>query len=357
MSAEQRVKEILSSVDVKVNGTNPWDIQVHNAHFYARVLSGGSLALGESYMDGWWDCEDITELIARLSRLQDIPVDVESLVMVLTYRLFSGFGKHSKTATHYDLSNELYESFLDSYMQYSAGLFEDDDTLDSAQEKKLALVCKALDLQKGDSVLDIGAGWGGFAKYATEKYGCHVTGVTLSREQKNYADTMCAGLGTTFLVADYQSVKGTFSKILVSEMLEHVGHVDYKKVAKKIYTVLAPEGKVFIQVTTGENRGRWGFDPWLHKYIFPYGAIPRTAQLVEAFSSLFSVTELDASKMDYEKTLLAWATNFERNWIFVRKGKFDERFYRMWKFYLLFCAGTFRGGINMTTQMILVKNV
>ena len=354
MNAKVRAERILQNVDVQLGSARPWDIQVHDARFYERVLSGGSLALGESYVDGWWDCDDIPELVSRLARIAEQPFTVRDLLLVVRYRFYNLQKRTETIARHYNLGNDLYETFLGPYMQYSSADFTGTGSLAVAQEQKLASICRLLELDKEKKVLDIGAGWGGFAQYAARTYGARVTGITVSEKQAHYARKVCADLPVEIIVQDYRNSTGVFDSVVMCEMLEHVGHKNYRTIMQKVHELLAPKGKVFVQVTTGENKQNRGFDPWLHSYIFPNGMIPKVSQLTDAFEGLFTYEETTHGGLSGERTLLAWEEDFTAHWENIAH-LYDERFFRMWRYYLLFSAGTFRAGINTTTQFVLTK--
>lgn len=354
MRSKKIAQKILRSVDVEVNGNRPWDIQVHNDKFYSHALANGSRGFGEAYVDGWWDSDDMAELVNRLLKTKNyVTHDIETLITVVWLKLFNAQRKKAVIAEHYDLGNDLYESFLDPYMQYSVG-YKNVGDLNTSQEEKLKFLCEKLQLKKGDRVLDIGCGWGGLAKYAAENYDCHVTGVTLSHEQMTYAKKLCESLPVSIIQKDYIDVEDKFDKIFACEMIEHVGHNNYRKFMKKVHSMLKDDGLALILASVGENKAKRGFDPWLEKYLWPGGMIPSNRKLNQAMKGLLIINEKNTDVFDYDKTLLRWFDNFERNWSNM-SDKYDERFYRMWKCYLLMCAGSFRAGLNKSTLIILSK--
>jgi len=326
--------------------------------FYDRVLSGGSLALGESYMDGWWDCEQLDEFSSRAlkAKLED---KVKTSKMILKAVQASLFNLQSLTRAkevikkHYNLTAELYMSFLDPYNQYTCGYFKDTESLDEAQESKLDLICKKLRLKKKDKVLDIGCGWGGFAKFAANKYGCHVTGISLSDAQIKYAKEFCSKLPVDIIKSDYRNFKGKFDKVLVCGMIEHVGHKNYRKFMKVIDSLLKSDG-IFLLHTIGNNTSATATEPWMNKYIFPNSVVPSARQISSAIEGLFLFEDWHNFGKYYDKTLLAWHNNFNENWSKI-KDQYDERFFRMWNYYLLCCAGVFRSRKNQLWQIVLTK--
>ena len=199
------IEQLLSETGIRINGPERWDIQVQDNRFYTRVLNGGSLGLGESYMEGWWDCSRIDEFICRLLKgnlEKKIRGNLRTLLFYLSARIFnlqSPARADIIARRHYNIGNDLFSSFLDTYNQYSCAYFQETDDLVEAQQKKLDLICRKIDLQRKDNVLDIGCGWGGFARYAAEKYGCRVTAVNISEEQIRFAQESCKNLPVTVL--------------------------------------------------------------------------------------------------------------------------------------------------------------
>ena len=357
-SFKKKVSEIFSLADVKINGDRPWDIKVHNEGLYQRVLAQGSIGLGEAYMDGWWDCRQLDQFFYKVlsAKLDEAVRNWKTGLAVLKSKLFNlqTKSRSKKVATeHYDLSTDLYEAFLDPYNQYTCGYFKDTDDLNKAQEQKLDLICRKLQLSSKDKVLDIGCGWGGFAKYAAKHYGCHVTGITISDEQAKYAKKYCKGLPVTIVKSDYRDFNGKFDKILVCGMIEHVGYRNYREFMEVVERCLKEDG-LFLLHTIGSSTSSTCGDPWMGKYIFSVGMIPSIQQLGKAFEGLFVVEDWHNFSAYYEKTTLAWFQNFDRNWHKI-KSQYDERFYRMWKYYLLSCAGAFRARYNQLWQIVLSK--
>lgn len=354
-----KVDELLSGTGVVINGPNPWDPQVKDGRVYQRVLSGGSLALGESYMDGWWEVDDMAEMFNRVisARLeQKIQFDLESLWYFVRARLFNLQNRlraMQVAEEHYNLDNELYMAFLDQYNQYTCGYFKDTDNLSVAQERKLDLICRKLQLKKGEQVLDIGCGWGGFSKFAAERYGAHVTGISISDEQIAHAKEFTKGLPVDIKKMDYRDLTGEFDKVLICGMIEHVGNKNYRTIASIVHRILKPGG-LFLLHTIGGNTSEMSGDPWIHKYIFPNGMLPSIAQISSAVEGLFVVEDWHNFGPYYDKTLVAWFQNFDAAWPRF-KERYDERFYRTWKYYFLMCAGSFRARKNQLWQVVLSK--
>ena len=357
---KKTVTDLLESVDIQVNGSRPFDIQVHNELFYSRVLSGKSLGLGESYMDGWWDCESLDQFCYQMLRGRiDKQVKVKNpafLAHVLKAYFLNAQSKKRAYIVgeeHYDTGNDLFSLMLDQRMNYSCGYWENADNLDQAQINKLDLVCRKLHLKPGMKVLEIGCGWGGFAKYAAENYGVSIHGVTVSKEQMDYAERSCIGLETKFEMKDYRELNTKYDAIVSIGMFEHVGYKNYRNYMEVAQRCLEGEG-LFLLHTIGRNTPSRSTDPWTNKYIFPNGMIPSPAQISKSLQGLFVVEDWHNFGQYYDPTLMAWNENFQKNYESL-KDKYDQRFKRMWQYYLLMCAGTFRARRNQLWQLVLSK--
>ena len=359
--SKDTVKKILSLADIKINGKNPWDIKVHNENFYKRILSGGSLAFGESYMDGWWDCEKLDELFNHFLRAKlekKIKQNSRLFFSIVSANLFN-FQRISRAFNigekHYDIGNDLFKIMLDKRMVYSCGYWKNVNTLNQAQEAKFELICKKIGLKKGDNILEIGCGWGGFLKYASEKYGVSGVGLTVSKEQTKFAKELCENLPIKILLQDYRSkINGApFDYIISIGMFEHVGMKNYEEFMQIVHKNLKDDG-LFLLHTIGNNQSRTIADPWIDKYIFPGGMLPSIKQVGESIEDLFVMEDWHNFGPDYDKTLMAWHNNFTKNWNKIKKN-YDERFYKMWEYYLLLCAGSFRARKNQLWQIILSK--
>jgi len=357
--AKKNVRKMLEPLDVQLNGNRPWDIQIHNPNFYERVLSGGSLALGESYMDDWWDCEALDQFFERI--LEDrIDKKVKTNVKLLPFMLKAkiiNVQKRSKTyeigKRHYDIGNNLFSIMLDKWLNYSCGYWEKAKTLDKAQEAKLDLICQKMGLRPDMKILDIGCGFGGFAKYSAEKYGAKIHGITVSREQVKFANKFCQGLDVKIELRDYRELKEKFDRIVSIGMFEHVGCRNYRTFMKVILRCLKADG-LFLLHTIAGNTSVNSTDPWINKYIFPNSMLPSAKQLTAASEGLFVVEDWHSFGQYYDKTLMAWYNNFTKNWNKL-KDAYDERFYRMWTYYLLSCAGSFRSRRNQLWQIVFSK--
>ncbi|MBW3001567.1 cyclopropane fatty acyl phospholipid synthase [Candidatus Woesearchaeota archaeon] len=357
MTAKQTFINYLAPADIKVNGSRPWDIQVYNPKFYTRVLAGGSLALGESYIDGWWDCRALDQFFYRLlkARLDTKVKDWKQIFHVIKAKILNLQSKsraYEVGKRHYDIGNDLYKNMLDKRMVYSCGYWKDAKTLDKAQEAKLDLICKKLKLKKGMKVLDIGCGWGSLAKYAAEKYKVKVVGVTVSKEQVKLARELCKGLPIEIRLQDYRKINEQFDRIVSVGMFEHVGYKNYKTYVKVVNRCLKPN-RLFLLHTIGRNTSSTTADPWISKYIFPNSVLPSAKQIAAASERMLVLEDWYSFGPDYDKTLMAWHNNFVKNW---HKLNYDQRFYRMWKYYLLACAGSFRARSTQVWQVVFSKN-
>ena len=358
MGPAQRIaKEILRSADIIVDGERPWDLRVHDERFFGRVLAGGSLALGESYMDGWWDCESLDEMVAKILS-NDLQQKVKPSLKLFLLWLRSWLVNRQRRSRaynigvrHYDLGNDLYRLMLDKGMNYSCGYWKRAKNLDDAQVDKLELVCRKIGLGKGMRVLDIGCGWGGFAQHAAERHGCSVVGITVSREQAQLAQERCRGLPVEIRLQDYRDLDERFDRVVSIGMIEHVGVKNYRRYMMTVAHCLDAEG-LFLLHTIGANVSGTVGDPWVDKYIFPDGIVPSLRQLSGASEGLFRIEDVHSFGHYYDTTLLAWERNFTQGWNSI-KGQYGERFFRMWRYYLLSSAGSFRSRQSQLWQMVL----
>jgi cyclopropane-fatty-acyl-phospholipid synthase len=358
---EKLVKNLLSLANIEINGCNPWDIQVHDKRFYKRAVGEVELGLGESYIDNWWNSEKLDELIFRIIRA-DLQNKVKhNLKIAIQLAGFYFINMQARRRAfiigkkHYDLGNDLFKLMLDKRMNYSFAYWKNSTNLDDAQENKLELICKKLYLKPGMKVLDIGCGWSAFGKYASKKYGVNVVGITVSKEQVSLGKELCIGLPVEIRLQDYREVNEKFDRIVSVGMIEHVGYKNYHEYFKTAYRNLKDDG-LFLLHTIGEVRSVKAADAWTHKYIFPNGMLPSIAQLSKAVEGLFIIEDIHNFGADYDKTLMAWYNNFNNGWGLL-KDKYGDRFFRMWKYFLLSSAGAFRArSKNQLWQIVLSKN-
>jgi len=351
-------QSLLKEADIKINGDNPWDITIHNEKFYQRVLSKGSMGLGESYMDGWWGCDRLDDFFYRVlsSNLKDKVGKLSVLPYIIKAMIFNLENKRRAFQVgekHYDIGNELYQNMLDKRMAYSCGYWKNANTLDEAQEAKLDLICRKLDLKPGMRILDIGCGWASFIKYASEKYKVKALGVTISKEQAKLGREICENLPIEIRLQDYRELNEKFDRIVSIGMFEHVGYKNYRTFMEVAGRNLDNKG-LFLLHTIGGNQSSVATDPWIDKYIFPNSLLPSIKQIAKAMEGLFIMEDWHNFGADYDKTLMAWHKNFNSSWDKIRSN-YNERFFRMWNYYLLSCAGSFRARKNQLWQIVLSK--
>lgn len=356
-SAKRFVISRLEKTGLVVNGADPWDPQVHDERLWARLLRDGTLGLGESYMDGWWDAAELDQFLFRLIRfnVQDaFPKDLAEMWSLARGRLLNlqRLRVTEVGEKHYDIGNDLYAAMLDRRMIYSCGYWKDADNLDAAQEAKLDLICRKLGLAAGMRVLDIGSGWGGFLQFAAERYGISGLGVTVSKEQAALANERLAGLPVETRLLDYLALEGQFDRIVSVGMFEHVGYKNYRRYFEKARSLLAPDG-LFLLHTIGGHHSTTHGDPWSEKYIFPNGMLPSIAQIGKAIEGLFVMEDWHNFGADYDRTLMAWRSNFDAAWPHLDRGRYDERFGRMWRYYLSVFAALFRARNISLWQLVL----
>jgi cyclopropane-fatty-acyl-phospholipid synthase len=347
----------LSGAGVRINGKRPFDLQVLNDRCYERFMAEGTLGVGESYMDGDWECDRIDELVHRILRA-DLDQELLSwrlLLDTLKSKLFNrqAPSRAFRVGKHYDIGDDLYEKMLGPRMIYSCGYWKKAKSLDEAQEHKLELICQKIGLEKGMSLLDIGCGWGGFAEYAAKKYKAKVVGNTVSKNQFQRAKKRCRGLPVEIRLQDYRDLRGQFDRIVSIGMFEHVGHKNYRKYMEVAHQCLKVGG-LFLLHTIGGNRSETCTDPWIEKYVFPQSMLPSIKQVGSSIEGLFIMEDWHNFGPDYDKTLMAWYANFHKHWNTLEK-KYGQPFHRMWKFYLLSCAGAFRARKNQLWQILLSK--
>lgn len=353
--------QLIAPAGVHFNGGRPWDIQVHDPLLYRRILTQGSLGFGEAYMDGQWDAEALDELFTRLLR---IDVDrklggwarLQMLGETLRHSLFnlqSTQRAFQVGEQHYDIGNDVFRAMLDQTMTYSCGYWPNATNLEQAQQAKLDLICRKLELQRGERLLDIGCGWGGLARHAAKHYGVEVTGITVSKEQQWFAQERCHGLPVQIKLLDYRKLQGQYDKIVSVGMFEHVGPKNYVAYFDTVGQLMEDQG-LFLLHSIGIDTSSPGMDPWINKYIFPNGKLPSAKQLSSTLEGRFLIEDWHNFGPDYDRTLMAWWKNFDSTWPQL-EAKYDLRFYRMWKYYLMSCAGFFRARQGQLWQLVLSK--
>jgi len=357
--SESTTRELLDLAEVEVGGSNPWDIQVHDQRFYDRLIRDTTLGLGESYVDGWWDCEAIDQFITRVLK-KDLDQKIRQspiyALQVLRARLFNrqSYSRAFEVGIkHYDLGNDLYQAMLDKRLVYTCAYWKDASSLDEAQEAKLDLVCRKIGAKPGMKILELGCGWGSFARYAAEKYGVSVLGVTVSKEQVALGTELCKGLPVELRLQDYRDVTGTYDAVVSIGVMEHVGYKNYHTYMEVVDRCLKEDGIGFVH-TIGSNRTIKAGEPWTNKYIFPNGMLPSIAGLGKALEKEFVMEDWHNFGPHYDPTLMAWYANFERAWPQLQP-KYGDRFFRMWKYYLLTSAGGFRSRHQQLWQIVFTR--
>jgi cyclopropane-fatty-acyl-phospholipid synthase len=348
-------------------------IEVKHPGFYSRILQGGSIAAGEAYMEGWWDSPDLTALMKLMAlnmRALDKLEEQGSWLTKLLYKFSHWSNRNSQENSrknihaHYDLGNNLYEAFLDTNMLYSSALYnEADDSLEQAQINKMDRLCQQLELKASDHVIEIGTGWGAMAIYMAEQYGCQVTTTTISEEQHAYAEQKIKERGledkVTLLKEDYRNLTGTYDKLVSIEMIEAVGKQFLPSYIKKCESLLKSGGLMAIQaITIADQRYDYYSNnvDFIQKYIFPGGFLPSVTSLTQAttkYSDLVTRDLFDIG-LDSAKTLNEWHHRFNQAESEVRSFGYDDRFVRMWRYYLSYCEGGFLArtisAVHMTFQ-------
>jgi cyclopropane-fatty-acyl-phospholipid synthase len=366
------VADLLAEADIRIGGARPWDITVRDPRFYKRAIAGGAIGLGESFMDGFWDCPALDQAIARMLR-----TDLRKKLKIAPWMTADIVAEHlpnlpyvwpglrpflsrfrslkSVAETHYEAGNDFYVAVLDKHMIYSCAYWAEAKTLEEAEDAKLAMSCRKLDLRPGQRVLDVGCGWGGFAKYAAENFGVSVVGYTISAEQRAYAIENCKGLPVEIRLDDYRNVAGRYDRVASFGMFEHVGRGNYGAYMQIVDRSLTDDG-LFLLESIGDNVSKSECNPWFQKYIFsaPTSMFPSIREIAAAAEGRFIVEDWHNFGADYAPTLRAWNDNLvaQRDWIVDRYG---ERFYRMFVFYFLSCAGAFEARVYQMWQILLAK--
>ncbi|HCE40311.1 cyclopropane fatty acyl phospholipid synthase [Alloalcanivorax marinus] len=353
------IASVLANADIQINGRRPWDMQIHHPDTLSRIAARRSLGLGESYMDGWWDCDALDEFIHRILRAgaEDLGKNKWTLALQLlghNLRNRQSLRRSRQVAEqHYDLGNDLFEKMLDPTMAYSCGYWKDATTLHEAQEAKLDLICRKLELEPGMTLLDIGCGWGSLLDHAARHYGVRALGVTVSTEQAELARRRCADLPVEVLLKDYRTISGQYDRVVSVGMFEHVGRRNYRTFMETTRHLLKDRGLMLLH-TIGNNESTNSHDAWIDKYIFPNGELPSIKQIARHAEYRYVVEDVHSFGPDYARTLKAWDANFLAHWPEL-KGRYDERFQRMWHYYLNLCAGAFRARTIQLWQWVFSK--
>ena len=364
MSAREQVTRLLAAADIEIGGARAHDIQVHDDRFYGRLMAEGSVGAGEAYMDGWWDVEQIDALFHHLSRARlDSKLKRPGMILqALISRLGNAQSRQRSRRVaeqHYDLSNELYRAMLGPTMQYTCAYYGADgslNSLDEAQRAKLELIARKLHLSPGMRVLELGGGFGELARYLAAEHGCEVVSYNISEQQVAFGRERCQGLPVDIRLQDYRDAVDDpvdYDRVVSVGLLEHVGPKNYRGFFELVGKRLKSGGLALIH-SIGGNVSRQRADAWISKYIFPGGVIPSAAQLTTALEGQLVMEDWHNFGPDYDRTLMAWQDNFLKAWPALQVSeKLDERFYRMWLYYLGSCAGAFRARGLQLWQLVL----
>lgn len=372
MNEVSAVRDLCAKADVGIDGRRPWDIRVLDSRFYDCVIADGSLGLGEAYMRGYWEADDLFECFSHILSCHSVTGHKNhgwrTTLAFLRARLLNVqtiLQTRNLADTHYNLNTELFEQMLGPSMAYSCAYWKDAANLDEAQFAKYDLVCRKLKLCAGERVLDMGCGWGGFARHAAENYGVEVVGVTVADEQADYARNLCSGLPVEFICSDYRELgwergNGRFDKAVSIGMIEHVGTRNYRTMHQVVEQALRPGGLFLLHSITSPISTEVG-EPWLTTYIFPGGVLPSVSQLTASAEGLFLLQDMQNIGPYYTPTLRAWHDNFEAWWNIAPPASkpsiwgSEEAFYRMWRYYLLGCAAEFKTGGSEVAQIVYSK--
>lgn len=362
--AARRVSDLLATADIRAGGDRPWDIKIHDARLYSRLAMRGLSGLAEAYVDQWWDCDAIDQLFDRAIQAglgSRIAFDLRAAASCLLQKVWN-FQRPRRSRrnaeAHYDLGNDLFQVMLDRRMLYTCGYWKNARTLDDAQEAKVELACRKIGLREGQRILDIGCGWGGFAKYAAQRHGANVVAINVSREQVKFATESCRELPVQVRLQDYRDVNEPFDHIVSLGCMEHVGPKNYRLFTRTAHRCLRDGGLCLLHFIASRNSFPNTQDseiPWIERHIFPGAVMPSLKQIGAAIDGLFVIEDLHNFGSNYDPTLMAWHANFERGWPAIEQ-KYGPRFYRMWKYYLLMCAGAFRSRKYQLWQIVLSKN-
>jgi cyclopropane-fatty-acyl-phospholipid synthase len=356
--AAETCREMLAKADIIVGGDRPWDVQVHDERLWPRLMRDGHLGLGEAYVDGMWDSEAPDQMLTKLVHAKlyrEFTANWAMLAYAVKTKLFNlqSLRPYEVAEKHYDIGNDLYEAMLDQRMQYTCGYWREATDLDGAQEAKLDLVCRKLGLQPGMRVLELGCGWGGFARFAAERYGVSVTCFNVSKEQIAWARERSGTLPIEYHLDDYRNATGVFDAVVSIGLFEHVGPKNYRSYMELVDRCLKPDGVSLIH-TIGSNRTRAHMDPWFDRYIFPNAVFPTLGGVCDAMEDLLVPEDVHNIGEHYDRTLMAWWANFDAAWPRLR-ARYGDRFYRLWKYYLLCSAATFRSRFLQLYQVVFTR--
>jgi len=349
-------------------------ITIRDASLYSSLAFGGSVGVGEAYVKGVWDCNDLTSLVQIFLLNRDVLDNVDKGTSNLSgvfNKIFHWFNKNTKDGSkknisaHYDLGNPLFELMLDKTMMYSSAIYPNHNaSLEEASVYKLDQICKKLDLKADDHLLEIGTGWGGLSAYAAKHYGCRITTTTISKEQYDYSSALFKEQGLddniTLLLEDYRDLEGQYDKLVSVEMIEAVGLENLNTYFQKCSSLLKPEGLMLLQSITIEDQrfeqAKREVD-FIQKYIFPGGSLPSLTAITASLTAVtdMRVTGLDDIGLHYAKTLKDWRERFFKQETQVRKLGYDDLFIRLWEYYLCYCEGGFIENSISAVHIVIIK--
>ncbi len=352
-------QRILAPADIQLNGVRPWDIQIHDARALSRALLHGSVGFGEGYVEGWWSTRDLEELSRRiaLAEVDEVARLLPRGMLLKAASLLTNRQSKRNALTvvkqHYDFGNDLFLAFLGGYKNYSCGYFKNTTDLDVAQRQKMDLICQKLELSRGDRLLEIGGGWGEFARFAASEYGARVTSINLSEEQMQFAREHCRGLDVNIVKSDYRDMRGEFDKVAAIAMFTHVGYKNYRHFMHCMRDLLRPGGTFLMEGVWG-NSSVTHIDAWMDRYIFPNAMIPSGAQTFAAFEGLFVAEDLHNFGPSYVETLRGWHRNLNAAWPELQ-GHYDERVRRVFEFFFMLISGFFRARALQNWHLVLTR--
>lgn len=358
MKAKNVLEAALKKADIKFDGGRPWDVRVNNDRLFGRILSQGTMGIGEAYMEGWWDCDQMDVMFYRAissglaNRFSDASLPGLALKILQSLFNLQSINRSFQVAEkHYNFDNAMFEHMLGPTMNYSCAYWRGADNLDDAQLAKMDLICRKLKLEPGMTILDIGCGWGSLARYMSDKYGVKASGISVSREQIGYARERDPENRVEWILDDYRSLTGRYDRVVSVGMFEHVGYKNYPAFMREVRRLLKQDG-LFLLHTIGSNLQRKGTDPWINKYIFPNGMLPSVENLAKSFAPLFVMEDWQNFGADYDRTLIAWADRFDEG-CKQNKFKISEEARRMFRYYLYSCAAAFRARNIQLWQVVL----
>ncbi|MCM2304160.1 MAG: cyclopropane fatty acyl phospholipid synthase [Elusimicrobia bacterium] len=357
--AESDMRALLSRAGIAVGGGRPWDIRVADPEFYRRALTGGGPALGESYADGWWEADRLDEVFHRLFRAglheRLAPGPWPGLrALAGRFRDFrASLRSHGSAGARSGPGGDVFQAMLGARMSFTCAYWKGARNLDEAVEGGMELVCRKLELKRGMSVLDLGCGWGAFARYAAERHGVSVTGVDIDAERVKLGRELCKGLPVALRVQDHKEVRGRFDRVVSIGLMENVALGDYRASMAAAAQCLKADGIALIHAV-GRNDGALRVDPWLDRSLFPDGAAPTLARLAGAMEGHFVAEDVHNLGPHYDPTLLAWHDNLARRWPELR-GRYGDRAYRTLKVSLLCAAGGFRARRSQLFQIVMTR--